>query len=769
MSRQPGVVTAAAREAVLVEPREGHGLRRVLPGRTVAGDPGGEAPAFHAGRNRQIQEIEDRRRHVHLLGLPLHDPAAPHPGDPHDQGDVQHLLVQRPAVLPAAVLEELLAVIGDEDDHGVLQKPAPAEEVEQLAEGRVVGGDLGVIEVQEVPEHLRRGRDLSLFDPVQEVHPDEALVPHAGGEALPERERGSIGGVRLHGVEIEEEGSVPLPLGPQPAGGLGVDVGRRAVFPRQELVGLEPLAQAEAARHIAVGDEPGGLVPPLPQALRQGDGLPGEDVPPAVDAMGAGQQAGEDGGGGGAGPGGLGHGVPEEDRAAGEGVDAGRDRPGIAIAAEVVRPQGVDEIDDDVARPASRLEGGRSRFRRHGRGGRGGRRPGGPALRARRGDGRPPQHEAAPRRLARLPGHGGEGDPRRPGPGVPQLHRDRSLVRTETGQLALRAAFGLQGHPQLSSRTAAGAEIVHRQHRSGGQAQEGVEPPAEGEGEPVAGRAHPGLLVDTGLEAERVPGHREVAAVATLPIVLLRRGVRPGIAQGEVVLPFSQTPPRQDRPDLSFMVRREDDPVHRLAVEQEGDLLLRSSGVRVRRPAECQRNVPRGGEEELQLRLRPVAPDEGVPAVILVLGPPLPQQRPGFGGPEVDPPGLALDLRQIEIGDQVANRPAGPRRRGPAAPGQEAEQASQWNAAPEPGTRHHASPEDRGRDPACKLLLDSENPARYDFLSAAESMGDSAVPKPKITKGTPVRQRVPFCLFGPRTERKRDNDNAQHRKSEVVQ
>ena len=232
------------------------------------------------------------------------------------------------------------------------QQPAPAEEVEQLAEGRVVGGDLGVVEVQQVPEHLRRGRDLPLLDPAQEVHPGEALVLHAGGEALPEGERGSVGGVRLHGVEIEEEGRVPLPSRSQPAGGRGVDVGRRAVLPRQQLVGLEPLAEAEAARHVAVGDEPRGAVPLLPQPLGQGDGLPGEDVPPAVDAVGAGQQAGEEGGGGGAGPGGLGHGVPEEGRLAGEGVDARRDRPRVAVAAEVVRPQGVHEIEDDVARPA---------------------------------------------------------------------------------------------------------------------------------------------------------------------------------------------------------------------------------------------------------------------------------------------------------------------------------------------------------------------------------------------------------------------------------
>jgi CspA family cold shock protein len=336
----------------------------------------------------------------------------------------------------------------------------------------------------------------------------------------------------------------------------------------------------------------------------------------------------------------------------------------------------------------------------------------------------------------------------RPSPGVPQLHRDRSLVRAEAGQLALRAAFGLQGHPQLSGRAAAGAEVVHRQHRSRGQAQEGVDPPAEGEGEPVAGRAHPTLLVDTGLEAEKVPGHREVAAVAILPAALLPEGARPGVAQGEVVLPFSQTAPRQDHPGL-FMIRREGDPAHRLAVEKQGDLLLRRSGGRVRRPAEGQRDIPRSDEEELELRFRPVAPDEGAPAVLLVLGPPLPQQQPGFGGPEVDPPGLALDLGQIEIGDQVANRPAGPLRRGPAAPGQEAEQASQWNAAPEPGTRHHASLEDRDRDPACKLLVDSEDLARYDFLSAAESMGDSTVPKLEITKGTPVLRGFLFVFLAP--------------------
>ena len=162
---------------------------------------------------------------------------------------------------------------------------------------------------------------------------------------------------------------------------------------------------------------------------------------------------------------------------------------------------------------------------------------------------------------------------------------------------------------------AAGAEVVHRQHRPGRQAQVGVDPPAEGEGEPVAGRAHPALLVDAGLEAEEVPGHGEVAAVVVLPAALLPGRARPGVAQGRGGSPLRAAraaagPPGPPAARRETVIRPTASPLRMRVTSCGGD-----PGDGYGDPAEGQRDVPRRGEEELQLRLRPVAPDEGAPAV----------------------------------------------------------------------------------------------------------------------------------------------------------
>src|SRR3982751_2693695 len=298
-------------EAVQIEPGVGLGLR-LVPGR-IAQNRGGEAAAFHDRRHGEAQEIEDRRRDVDLLDLPLHGPASG-AGDAHDQRHVEHLGMQGFSVLPAPVIEQLLAMVRDEDHGGVLPQAAPDEEVDQLAEGRVVGGDLGVVEVEQALAQLRRGRELAILQAAEDLHVGEDLLVDLRGEALPEGGRRGVGGVRLHGVEGEEERRVPRPPGLQPAGRRGVDVGRRAVPAGEELVGREPLPQAEAAGHVAVGHESGGLIPARLELLGRGERLLGELVPPAVDPVGAGEQAGEDRGGGRAGPGGLGHHMAGEDR-----------------------------------------------------------------------------------------------------------------------------------------------------------------------------------------------------------------------------------------------------------------------------------------------------------------------------------------------------------------------------------------------------------------------------------------------------------------------
>ena len=95
-----------------------------------------------------------------------------------------------------AVVQELLAVVGDEHDQGVVEESSPVELLEQAAEVLVDRGDLGVVDIAQV-------RD---FEGLQLAH---VLAQGAGGsvrrEARPVRLRGVVGRVRIHRVHEHEE------------------------------------------------------------------------------------------------------------------------------------------------------------------------------------------------------------------------------------------------------------------------------------------------------------------------------------------------------------------------------------------------------------------------------------------------------------------------------------------------------------------------------------------------------------------------------------
>ena len=62
-----------------------------------------------------------------------------------DQGDVEDLLVQGPAVLPASVVVELFAVIRGDDDQGVPEEAERLEPPEELSEPVVTEEDFAVV------------------------------------------------------------------------------------------------------------------------------------------------------------------------------------------------------------------------------------------------------------------------------------------------------------------------------------------------------------------------------------------------------------------------------------------------------------------------------------------------------------------------------------------------------------------------------------------------------------------------------------------------
>ena len=332
----------------------------------------------------------------------------------------------------------------------------------------------------------------------------------------------------------------------------------------------------------------------------------------------------------------------------------------------MIGAEGVHQVEDDVGRPPApgrprRLRGLRVRL--------------GGALLPGRDERRPAQDEAASRRRSGPVGHGHEGEPDRIGARIRQRDGRRSAVLAQAGHLPLLAPLGPPEHSQLSRLAAAGAQVVDGQHRPGREVLEGAEARAERQGEPVAGRAHAARLVRAGLEAEEVPGHGGAAAA------LLPGRAGPGVAQHQAVLPGPQVASGESHPGLQATARR-GEAAHRLAIEEDGHPLGRCVRGGVGGPPEGEGDVARRGEEELELRLRTVAPDEGPAVLGLVRRPPLAQQRPRLRRAHVHHPGLALDLRQVHVGDQVAHRRL-PRLAGrvggrwAAAAGQEAERGAE--------------------------------------------------------------------------------------------
>jgi hypothetical protein len=81
------------------------------------------------GRRRlQARQIEQRRVHVHHLDVGLDDAAGGNtPGRADDQRHVHQLLVDGVAVADAAVLVELIAVIGHDDHRRLVVDPQRLE------------------------------------------------------------------------------------------------------------------------------------------------------------------------------------------------------------------------------------------------------------------------------------------------------------------------------------------------------------------------------------------------------------------------------------------------------------------------------------------------------------------------------------------------------------------------------------------------------------------------------------------------------------------
>src|SRR5581483_12515636 len=107
----------------------------------------------------QPEELHHRRKEIDLLRLIGPTGRCERRARDHER-DVDRLVVEMRPVLQAAMLLELLAMVGGDDDDRRVGEPEPRERGEDLAERRVPGLDLTVVERPEVGELRRRERRL---------------------------------------------------------------------------------------------------------------------------------------------------------------------------------------------------------------------------------------------------------------------------------------------------------------------------------------------------------------------------------------------------------------------------------------------------------------------------------------------------------------------------------------------------------------------------------------------------------------------------------
>ena len=316
--------------------------------------PGGARRRRDAGDaaqgGRQVGQ-RDGARHAHVLGQ--------RPGPVQDQRHVEQLVVERVAVLVAAVVEELLAVVGGDDERRAPVEPALGEPGDQPPDLGVGEGDLAAVERPRAPDQPRG----QLEAPLAHAHhvlarrEDEALVlpVEALGEAPPPGLGRRVDRVRVEVVHEQEERLVPVLVDPA-QGGVGdlVGVARVAVVGRVTLVERGEVAgRAEARGEEQHADDGVGAVARRGEQPRQGgDALHERRVgpePPAGPVL-LGVQAGQDRRHRRQGPGRLGEGALEQHPASSQGVEVGGRVALPAVAAELVRAQRVADDEHDVGR-----------------------------------------------------------------------------------------------------------------------------------------------------------------------------------------------------------------------------------------------------------------------------------------------------------------------------------------------------------------------------------------------------------------------------------
>ena len=261
-----------------------------------------------------------------------------------------------------AVVEQLFAVIGGDQQDRVVEQAALAEYGDELAQLLVDLRDACVVEVVEAPPILVAELDRAVVDAVTQALPAVAVEDRfrcGRPEARPMGRSRLERPVGIEVVEVREERAV-RPLveeGEEPA----VDLGRVGAAER---VGVEPLGESELGLEMRVVDDRKGLVPGIPKHLgdrgvivREHVGFESSSAPVGlalVDAVLHRVERSKEGRYGGLRPGGLRVGALEDDALVGERVDGRRRVTLVPVGAQSVGSECIDEDHEHVRRPALR-------------------------------------------------------------------------------------------------------------------------------------------------------------------------------------------------------------------------------------------------------------------------------------------------------------------------------------------------------------------------------------------------------------------------------
>jgi len=318
----------------------------------VAGDHRHETRALHGPGHLHVQVIEDRRWNVDEGDRRLDDPAGGDARSGEDQGNADELLVDRRRVIAVPVLEELVPVVGQEDDERVLCQPELVQVREELAELVVGMGDLAVVLGDHVPQVLVAQRPVLLG---ADLADGEVSLVAALEHLLELLVGGNVRPVRVVEVHEQEEGHVLVVRGE----------------PLEELVDVAlevlpvPVLREALSKSELPGDEPAsreglGLVARVAQQLGDRVLLGREEMHLLAAMVPEGAELGrvearEQGSVHRRRPGRGAHGVGEPGSIPRQRVDLGACPAKIAIGAQVIRAQGVHADEDDVALSGPRV------------------------------------------------------------------------------------------------------------------------------------------------------------------------------------------------------------------------------------------------------------------------------------------------------------------------------------------------------------------------------------------------------------------------------